>query len=106
VRRLAAAVALVVALAVALVVAPTTSGVAGAQTPSSIDVSSCVPGATIPSDRPANGPSPVGHCDPSDRQRAIDTAVWFWVLGLFVVVAVIGGIALTRSLRSRRVAAR
>jgi hypothetical protein len=105
VRRPAAAVALALAFALVLTV-PATTGVAAAQTPSSIDVSACVPGATIPSDRPANGPSPVGHCDPSESQRAIDTAVWFWVLGLFVVVAVIGGVALTRSLRSRRVEAR
>jgi hypothetical protein len=87
----------VVALLLGVALGP--ASVAVAQTSGSIDVSSCVPGATIPADRPANGPSPVGHCDPSDAQRAIDTAVWFWVLGLLVLVAVIGVGALVRSVR-------
>jgi hypothetical protein len=73
--------------------------VAIAQTPTSVDVSACVPGATIPSDRPANGPSPVGHCDPTEGQRVLDTAVWFWILGLLVTLAVIGVVVFGRSLR-------
>jgi hypothetical protein len=58
-----------------------------------------VPGATIPADRPANGPSPVGHCEPTDRQRLVDSAVWIWVLGLLAVLAVIGVVAGVRSVR-------
>jgi hypothetical protein len=78
------------------VVSPT---LAEAQTPTSVDVSACVPGATIPSDRPANGPSPVGHCDPTEGQRVLDTAVWLWVVGLLVVLAVIGVVVFGRSFR-------
>jgi hypothetical protein len=73
--------------------------VAEAQTPTSVDVSACVPGATIPADRPANGPSPVGHCDPTEGQRVLDTAVWLWVVGLLVVLAVIGVVVFGRSFR-------
>jgi hypothetical protein len=85
----------------AVVVAQSVAGpaVAEAQTPTSVDVSGCVPGATIPADRPANGPSPVGHCDPTEGQRVLDTAVWLWVVGLLVVLAVIGVVVFGRSFR-------
>jgi len=89
-------------LVAALVVVIVSLGVVGfgdrasAQTPTSVPAESCVPGATIPVDRPANGPSPVGRCEPTGRQRVIDTLVWFWVLGLMALLAVVGLLALRR----------
>ncbi|MBI2703963.1 MAG: hypothetical protein HYX32_01545 [Actinobacteria bacterium] len=67
--------------------------------PATVPVNECVPGVTVPTNVPANGPSPVGTCEPSTKQRAIDTAVWLFLLALLVLVAAIGVVSLGRSVR-------
>lgn len=68
---------------------------------STVPVSECVPGATIPANLPANGPSPVGRCEPTGGQRGIDTFVWLLLVAILGLLAVTGLATLVRSLRDR-----
>lgn len=101
-------VALLVRAALFLLAAPfvfglgtasSASGLEGQAQPS-VPVQECVPGVTVPTGAPRNGPSPVGQCEPSERQQLMDTAVWLYLVGLLGLLVVIGVTALARSLGS------
>jgi len=44
------------------------------------------PGASVESTR--TGPDPTGRPVPTTSQRAVDSAIWLWLVGLLVVAAI------------------
>lgn len=82
----------------------TASAEVTAQAPPTVPASACGVSGTVPS-TVVNGPSPTGRCEPGGKQRAIDTFVWLFLVGLLGLLAVIGVVVLVRSLRADRTVA-
>lgn len=79
------ATALLVVAGSAPVVATVAAPPARAQAAGDPATDPCFPGAPARTSDTRNGPSPVGRCEPTSGQRAVDNLVWLWVVLLLAV---------------------